>query len=95
MFVSDSGEQALLVTGEFEVHLWELRDGLHSEWWKVPAPDDICLPHTSSRDTAVDATFHVHQVNLQSSRNASYICDYMQFKEHEHEYMCIRNRFSI
>ena len=62
VFVSDSGEQALLVTNQLHLHLWELRDGLYSEWWQLPVPDDIGLPCTGTRETAIDASFYVHQV---------------------------------
>lgn len=60
--MSDSGEQALLVTGRLDLHLWELTDGLYSEWWELPAPDDLSLPHTATREVAIDASFYVHQV---------------------------------
>ena len=60
--MSDSGEQALLVTNQLHLHLWELRDGIHSEWWELPVPDDISLPHTGTKQVAIDASFYVHQV---------------------------------
>ena len=60
--MSDSGEQALLVTSKLDLYVWELRDGQHSDWWKLPIPDDIDLPHTNNRTTITDANFYVHQV---------------------------------
>lgn len=63
LFVSDSGEQALLVTGRLDLHLWELTDGLYSEWWQLPVPDDLSLPHIDTREVAIDASFYVHQVH--------------------------------
>ena len=62
LFVSDSGEQALLVTSKLDLHLWELREGLYSEWWQLPAPDDLRFPREDTRQVAIDANFYVHQV---------------------------------
>ena len=43
--------------------MWELRDGLHPEWWLLPTPEDLTLPHTDSiKSAAFDATFYVHKV---------------------------------
>ena len=64
LFVSDSGEQAVLVTKEVELHLWDLKDGLHSEWWKLPVPDDIRRLLSTSTCIAIDVNFYVHQVWL-------------------------------
>ena len=62
--MSDSGEHALLVTNKLDLYLWELREGQHSEWWKLPVPGDIGLPPTSTRHAATDTSFYVHQVLL-------------------------------
>lgn len=61
VFVSDSGEQVLMVTCEVEFYLWEV--GLQApQWWKLFPPEAVLLPQPSYRETCVDAGFFVHQV---------------------------------
>ena len=63
LYVSDSGEQVLMLTSSVEFYLWEV--GPHApQWWKLFPPRAVLLPQASYRETAVDAGFYVHQVQI-------------------------------
>ena len=65
LFLSDSGEQALLVSSSLEIYLWELTEGHCSEWWQITAPEGLSLPcGPETRETAIDACFFVHQARV-------------------------------
>lgn len=63
LYVSDSGEQVLMLTSNVEFYLWEV--GPHApQWWKLFPPRAVLLPLASYRETAMDAGFYVHQVHM-------------------------------
>lgn len=61
VFVSDSGEQVLMVTESVEFYMWEASTE-SSHWWKLFPPAEVTLPKGSHKETAVDCGFYVHQV---------------------------------
>ena len=67
LFISDSGEQALLVVNRTRLYLWEVEEGTGMPlWWKIDPPEEVLLPQTANRKASVDACFHVHPVSCSS-----------------------------
>ncbi len=61
IFISDSGEQVVMVTSSIDFYLWEM--GLQTpQWWKLFPPEKVLLPESSYKEVNVDAGFYVHQV---------------------------------
>ena len=64
LFISDSGEQALLVVNRAQIYLWELSEesGM-PQWWRIAPPEGVLLPQNCNKEASIDACFHVHPVS--------------------------------
>ena len=63
LFLSDSGEQALLVTSRHELYLWEVDGDGFPQWWSIVPPGGALLPQPSYRETSIEACFFVDAVS--------------------------------
>ena len=64
LFISDSGEQALLVVNRAQIYLWELSEGSGMpQWWRIAPPEGVLLPQDCNKEASIDACFHVHPVS--------------------------------
>lgn len=64
LFISDSGEQALLVVNRAQIYLWELSEGSGTpQWWRITPPEGVLLPQNCNKEASIDACFHVHPVS--------------------------------
>ena len=64
LFISDSGEQALLVVNRAQIYFWELSEesGM-PQWWRIAPPEGVLLPQNCNKEASIDACFHVHPVS--------------------------------
>ena len=64
LFISDSGERALLVVNRAQIYLWELSEesGM-PQWWRIAPPEGVLLPQNCNKEASIDACFHVHPVS--------------------------------
>ena len=65
LFISNSGERALLVASKSAIFLWELSRDRGAVWWKIFPPEEVLLPDLEHhREAVIDAGFHAHPVSL-------------------------------
>ena len=63
LFLSNSGEQGLLVCSLHKIYLWELNGIGSPVWWRLTPPVGVALPQSSYREASIDACFFVHSVS--------------------------------
>ena len=65
LFISNSGERALLMASRSAIFLWELSGERGAVWWKIFPPEGVLLPDLElQREAVIDAGFHAHPVSL-------------------------------
>ena len=68
LFISDDGQQALLVTASPRFYLWEEEEEMEAsgcQWWQISPPPDARLFTSGQRGLDMDACFYPHPVSLE------------------------------